>query len=89
MVATLKTMTATKQRRVLTLLNAKLAAHQTHLSSGAVTHPLHEWMIPNDDPQRLPPPAPTTPEEQRVATTPTEQRVNTPSSIRRITNARA
>jgi hypothetical protein len=89
MVATLKTMTATKQRRVLTSLNAKLAAHHnTHPPSGNVaTHPLHEWMLPDDDPQRSPPPTPNTPEEQRVANIPTEQRVTTPSSIRRITNA--
>jgi hypothetical protein len=88
MEATLKTMTATKQRRVLTLLNAKLAAHHnTHPSSDIVTHPPHEWMLPNDDPQRSLPPAPTTPEEQRVVPTPTEHRVTTPSSLRRITNA--
>ena len=48
MVATLKTMTATKQQRVLTSLNAKLAAHHnTHPSSDVVTHPLHEWMLPD------------------------------------------
>ena len=89
MVVTLKTMTATKQQRVLTSLNAKLAAHHnTHQPSGDVaTHPLHEWMLPDDDPQRLPPLTPTTPEEQRVATIPTEQLVTTPSSLRRITNA--
>ena len=69
-------------------LNAKLAAHHnTHPSSDVVTHPLQEWMLPNDDPQRSLPTAPTTPEEQRVVPTPTEHRVTTPSSLRRITNA--
>jgi len=88
MVATLKTMTATKQQRVPTLLNAKLAAHHnTHPSSDVVTHPLHEWMLPDNDPQRSPPPTPTAPENQRVTTTPTEKRVTMPSSLRRITNA--
>jgi hypothetical protein len=88
MAATLKTMTATKQRRVLTLLNAKLAAHHnTHPSGDVATHPLHKWMLPDDDPQRSPPPTPTTPEEQRVTNTPTEQRVTMPSSLHRITNA--
>jgi hypothetical protein len=41
MVTTLKAMTPTKQRRVLTLLNAKLAEHYTHLlDSDVPTHPL-------------------------------------------------
>jgi hypothetical protein len=81
-------MTAKKQRRVLTSITNKLAAHHNNIpSDDGITHPLHEWMLPDDDPQRLPLPHPTAPEEQRVTAAPTEQRVTTPTPIRRITNA--
>lgn len=87
MVATLKTMTEAKQWKVLTLLNAKLANHNNPPSSDIATHPLHEWMLPDDDPQRLPPMLYNAAGEQRVAHTLPEQRVPMPSSLRRITNA--
>jgi hypothetical protein len=90
MVTTLQKMTAEKQQRVLTLINAKLAAHHNTIpSDDFVMHPLHEWMLPDDDPQRSPQPQPNAPEEQRVTTAPAEQRVTAPTPICRITNAPA
>lgn len=72
------------RRKVLTLLNAKLANHNNPPSSDIATH---EWMLPDDDPQRLPPMLYNAAGEQRVAHTLPEQRVPTPSSLHRITNA--
>ena len=65
MVSTLCTMTPIKQQRVLTLLKAKLAAHQDTLPlDSLLTHPLHEWLLPADDPQFAPCPIHNTLPEQ-------------------------
>ena len=77
-VNTLSIMTPMKQQQVLTSLRAKLAAHQPTTSH--VTHPLHAWLLPSDDPQIAPPTVPSTRPEQRVP----EQRV---PMLQRITNA--
>ena len=59
-VNTLKKLTPIKQQQVLTSLKAKLVAQQdTPQSESQVTHPLHEWLLPADDPQLAPLPFPT------------------------------
>jgi hypothetical protein len=84
-VNTLNKLTPMKQQQVLTSLKAKLVAQQdTPQSESQVTHPLHEWLLPADDPQIAPRPVPNTLPEQRVPLTQTEQRV---PMLRRITDA--
>jgi len=75
-VNTLNKLTPMKQQQVLTSLKAMLVAQQdTPHSESQVTHPLHEWLLPADDPQLAPRPVPNTLPEQRVPITQTEQRV--------------
>jgi len=75
-VNTLNTLTPMKQHQILTSLKAKLVAKQdTPHPESHVTHPLHEWLLPADDPQLAPRPVPNSLPEQRVPITLTEQRV--------------
>ena len=79
MVAALQAMRPSKQKRVLTLMQHKIATHQdTLLADNIVTHPLHEWMLPGNDPQQLPRLSRVARFEQRVPDDPEEQRVITP-----------
>ncbi len=65
--STLKNMTPNKQRRVLTLLQAKLADATTRPEEPAfLSSPCHAWILPEDDFQRVPKQRTPTQEQQRV-----------------------
>jgi hypothetical protein len=54
-VSTLTKMTPEKQRRVLTLFQAKLAETNVHPEGPAfLSSPCHAWILPEDDIQRVP-----------------------------------
>jgi hypothetical protein len=54
-VATLKNMILKKQRRVLTLFQAKLADTTVHQEGPVfLSSPCHAWILPEDDFQRVP-----------------------------------
>jgi hypothetical protein len=90
-------MTPNKQRRILTLICSKLAAHGLSSEMAPVhTHPFHKWILPVDDPQCTPPSTNTIPSKQRVADihgkqrvadTPGKQRVPPGIPLQGITNA--
>ena len=84
-VDTLSRLTPMKQQQVLTSLKAKLVAQQdTPPSASQVTNPLHEWLLPANDPQLAPRPVLNTPlPVERVQQT-VQQRV---PMLRRITDA--
>jgi hypothetical protein len=83
-VSTLKNMTPEKQRRVLTLIQAKLADTTVHPEGPAfLSSPCHAWILPEDDLQRVPQIRTPTQEQQRVAPS-AEQRVGTTTGITEI-----
>ena len=87
-VSTLKTMTPKKQRKVITLVQAKLANMNVHPEGPAfLSSPCHAWMLPNDNIQQVPQIQirPPTQDQQRVAPS-AEQRVGTtdPSAEQRV-----
>jgi hypothetical protein len=92
-VLTLKNMTPEKQRRVLTLFQAKLADTTVHPEGPAfLSSPCHAWILPEDDFQRVPQLRTPAQEQQRVAPS-AKQRVGTTTDIpaiqdlRRMSNA--
>jgi hypothetical protein len=87
-VSTLKNMTPEKQRRVLTLFQAKLADTTIHPEGLAfLSSPCHAWILPEDDFQRVPQLRTPTQEQQRVALS-DEQRVGTTPDISAIQDLR-
>jgi hypothetical protein len=83
-VSTLKNMTPEKQRRVLTLFQAKLADTTVHPEGPAfLSSPCHAWILPEDDLQRVPQIRTPTQEQQRVAPS-AKQRVGTTTGITEI-----
>jgi hypothetical protein len=63
LVTTIKEMNPNKQAHVLTLVKEKLATMQPLLDQCTLTSPIHEWILPPGDPQRV---ARVPPPEQRV-----------------------
>jgi hypothetical protein len=63
LVTTIKEMNPNKQACVLTLVKEKMAAMQSLDDQCTLTSPIHEWILPPGDPQRV---ARTPPPEQRV-----------------------
>jgi len=87
-VSTLKNMTPNKQRRVLTLFQAKLADATTRPEGPVfLSSPCHAWILPEDDFQRVPKQRTPTQEQQRVAPS-AEQRVGTTPDIPEIQDLR-
>jgi hypothetical protein len=77
-------MTAEKQRRVLTLVWAKLSDET--LSPGGpafLTSPCHTWILPEDNFQQVPQPRAPTQDQQRVAQS-DEQRVGPNPTITKL-----
>jgi hypothetical protein len=59
LVTTIKEMDPNKQARALTLVKEKLATMQPLDDQRTLTSPIHEWILPPGDPQRvahIPPP---------------------------------
>ncbi len=80
-------MTRGKQQHVLTLIRSKPACQGISASPALVrTHPLHKWILPNDNPQRFSCQDAVSPQEQRVTDIPTEQRVTEVMPLQSITN---
>ncbi len=79
MIVMLSAMTPGKQWCVLTLVWSKLTSQDLPPSPQVLTHPLHRWMLPVEDPQRLPCLEVATPHQQRVDIAPVEQRVSAPA----------
>jgi len=81
-------MTAEKQRRVLTLVRAKLM-DETLCPGGPafLTSPCHKWILPEDDYQRVPQPWTPMQDQQRMAHS-DEQRVGPTPTITTLDDLR-
>jgi len=81
-------MTAEKQRRVLTLIRAKLS-DETLCPGGPafLTSPCHSWILPEDDYQQVPQPRTPMQDQQRVAQS-DEQRVGPTPTITTLDDLR-
>jgi hypothetical protein len=86
LVTTIKEMDPSKQARVLTLVKKKLAASQSPDDQRTLTNPLHEWLLPPGDPQRV---AQIPTMEQRVIQRVNKNNTSIPTPLIRVTDAPA
>jgi hypothetical protein len=86
LVTTIKEMDPNKQARVLTLFKEKLATTQPLNDQRTLMSPIHEWILPPGDPQRV---ARIPPPEQRVTQRVGKDAPVTPviTPLMRVTNA--
>jgi hypothetical protein len=86
LVARIKEMDPSKQARVLTLVKKKLTASQSPNDQHTLTNPLHEWLLPPGDPQRV---ARIPTMEQRVTQRVKENNTSIPTPLIHVTDAPA